>query len=131
MHAILDLATGGQHQHRQGLAARAQARQHLETIEARQADIENRQGIVLAGQRQVGGHPVVQHVHCPACAFEGLGHARRQLRMVFDQQNSHRHLPPNLSQRPLSATQPAAQFTGARRPVNGLNTYAQPGQKNF
>ena len=75
MHAVADLAARGEHQYRQRLAALAQARQHLKAVEPRQADVENRQRIVFAGQRQVGGDAVVEQVHGPAGGAQGLGHA--------------------------------------------------------
>ncbi|MCY1438365.1 hypothetical protein D3C76_1035460 [compost metagenome] len=89
MHAVLHLAAGGEHQHRQGLAALAQARQHLEAIHPRQADVEDRQGVFLAGQGQVGGHAIAQQVHRPAGGFQGLGDAIGQLGVVFDQEDAH------------------------------------------
>ncbi|MCY1444697.1 hypothetical protein D9M71_611810 [compost metagenome] len=75
MHTVLHFAACGEHQHRHGLATFAQARQHLETIHARQADIEDRQGVFLASQGQVGGYPITQQVHCPTGAFQRLGDA--------------------------------------------------------
>ena len=79
VHAIADLTSRGEHQHRQRLAAPAQARQHLKAIQPRQPDVENRQRIVLAGQRQVGGDAVVQQVHGPAGAAQRPRHALGQL----------------------------------------------------
>ena len=38
---------------------------------------------------QIGGYAVMQHVHRPAGTFQRLGHAGRQLHMVFNQQDSH------------------------------------------
>ncbi|MNE32739.1 hypothetical protein D3C80_1263640 [compost metagenome] len=93
MDPVLDVAARGQHQHRHGLAAGTQARQHLEAVHARQADIEHRHGIFLAGQGQVGGHAIMQYIHGQAGAFQGLGHAFGQLQMVFDEQHTHRSLP--------------------------------------
>ncbi|MCY1432333.1 hypothetical protein D9M71_483260 [compost metagenome] len=93
MDPVLYVAARCQHQHRQGLAAGAQARQHFEAVHARQADIEHRHGIFLTGQGQVGGHAIVQHIHGQAGTFQGLGHAFSQLQMVFDEQHTHRFLP--------------------------------------
>ncbi len=73
VHAVADLAARGEHQYRQRLATLAQARQHLKAVEPWQADIENRQRIVLAGQRQVGGNAVVEQVHGPAGGAQGPG----------------------------------------------------------
>ena len=89
VHPVLHLAARSQHQHRQGLAAPAQARQHLEAVHPRQADVEDRQGVLLAGQGQVGGHPVLQQVYRPAGALERLDHAFGELRMIFHQKDAH------------------------------------------
>ncbi|MNK86790.1 hypothetical protein D3C87_1067090 [compost metagenome] len=93
MHPILDVAAGGQHQHRQVLAPRPQARQHFETIHARQADVEDRHGVFLAAQRQVGCHAIVQNVHGQPGALERLGDTFGELQMVFDEQDTHGSLP--------------------------------------
>ena len=85
MHAILHLTTGGEHQHRQGLATLTQTRQHLKTVKPWQADIENRQGVILAAQGQIGRHAVMQHVYVKPDATQGLGHAFSQGQMVLDQ----------------------------------------------
>jgi len=85
MHAILNLTTGGEHQHRQGIAALTQTRQHLKTVQARQADIENRQGVILTAQGQISRHAVMQHVHIKPDATQGLSHAFSQGQMVLDQ----------------------------------------------
>ncbi|MNL24480.1 hypothetical protein D3C87_1459150 [compost metagenome] len=93
MHPILDVAAGRQHQHRQVLAASAQSREHFKTIHARQADIENRHGVFLAAERQVGRHAIVQHIHGQAGALERLGDTFGELQMVFDEQDTHGSLP--------------------------------------
>ncbi|VVP49134.1 hypothetical protein PS876_05251 [Pseudomonas fluorescens] len=73
MHPVLDVAARGQHQRREVLAPGPQARQHFETIHARQTDIEDRHRVFLAAQGQVGRHAVVQHIHGQPGALERLG----------------------------------------------------------
>ncbi|GEM_PF-3420340 len=79
MNPIAHLAARREHQYRQGLAAPTQARQHLKTIQSRQADIEDRQGVVLAGEGEISGDAIVQHIDRPARRTQGLGHAFREL----------------------------------------------------
>ena len=93
MHPIFHIAARRQHQHRQIFPASPQPRQHLKSAHARQADIEDRHGVFLTAQCQIGSHAIVQHIHGQTGALERLGDAFGQLQMVFDEQNTHGFLP--------------------------------------
>ncbi|MNO03716.1 hypothetical protein D3C81_2244970 [compost metagenome] len=62
----------GQDQHRQRVAALAQAAQHLQPIESRQAEVQDQQGVVLGAQQAVGAAAVVHAVDREAGLAQSL-----------------------------------------------------------
>ena len=86
----VSLAGRGQDQHRHIVAARACTAQHLHAIEAGQREVQHHRVIVLRLQKLIGLQTVADRVGQHA----GLAHARQQradeVRVVFDQQDTHR-----------------------------------------
>ena len=60
-HAVFDGVAGGQQQHRQGVAARAQAPQHFEAVDAGQADVDHRHRRRRRALQQLVGQQAVAH----------------------------------------------------------------------
>ncbi len=75
-----------------GVAGAAQAAQHLQTIHARQAEIQHAQVETLVAQRMQRAGAVLQPVHRVALGLERGAHALAQRRIVLHQQNPHPHL---------------------------------------
>ena len=79
----------GEHDHRRGVAARAQVAQHREAVALRQAEVEQHGVEALAGQHGIGGAAVAHPVAGHALAAQRLAQALADHRVVFHQQHAH------------------------------------------
>jgi hypothetical protein len=89
-HALLDAVGGGEHQHRQRRAARAQPLEHLQAVQFRQSEVEDQQvELVVGHQRGVGfaaaGHVVHRRTGRAQAAQQTVG----QNLVVFCNQDAH------------------------------------------
>ena len=87
--AVVERVARGEHQHRRAVAGGAQPPQHLEAVDAGQADVQDDQvEALLAGAEHrvlARGH----HVHRVAFALEDARDPARQRRVVLDDQYPH------------------------------------------
>ena len=78
-----------QNQHRRGAAAAAEPLDHLEAVDARQAEIKNHQIVILDRQDAVSLLAVVGDVDCKIGAAQGFHQPVGEYRIVFDYQYAH------------------------------------------
>jgi hypothetical protein len=88
-HAVLQSVLRGEDQHRQGRLAPAQALQHLDAVQPRQAEIEDEQVELLGEQRRVGigavGDVIDRIARLAQRAHEPVGNDA----VVFGEQDMH------------------------------------------
>lgn len=73
----------------QGGVAGAQAAQHFQAGQLRQAKVQDEQVERLGRQRRIGGQPVAHGVHGIAVVAQGPGQAVGQNAVVFGDQDTH------------------------------------------
>ncbi len=86
---VVDAILGGQHQYRHRQLARAQALEHIDAGQARQAEVEDQQVVLLREQGGVGIRAVVDMVHGIAGFAQGGDQALGNDAVVFGKQDSH------------------------------------------
>jgi hypothetical protein len=89
LHALVDAVGRGEDQHRQRGAARAQLAQHLESVQARQAEIEDQQVEFVRGEGGVRLGAARDLVDGIARSAERAQQAVREDLVVFGDQNAH------------------------------------------
>ena len=105
----------GHHQHRQALAAAAQALQHLAAIQPRQAQVQHQQVVAVIAQRGVSLAAVRDVVHgMPAPAQRGAD-ALGDGGIVFHQQDAHGDSDTGESGDTTRGCHSGAQFAGSCR----------------
>jgi len=88
--AVVHRAVRGQDQHRQRVAARAQAPQHFQAVQPGHADVEDGQCVVLRGQQVIGAGAIVHAVHREAALAQRCHQGFGQFQVVFGKQDTHR-----------------------------------------
>ncbi len=88
-HALGQAIAGGHHQHRQAIAALAQALQNVAAIQLRQAQVQHQQRVLGRAQRGVGVRAVVDVVDHMALPAQRGAQAGGDIRVVFSNQNAH------------------------------------------
>ena len=118
LHPIIEIGLSGEDQHGNGRAALTQAAQHLQTVHARQAEIEDHGIVRLGHQRMICTRAVVDAVDRIAALGERLAQPVGQLGIVFGEQNPH-GLPPvkRARERYHDWAMPKAGFVGASPPA--------------
>ncbi|MNT22622.1 hypothetical protein D3C72_1580120 [compost metagenome] len=79
----------GQDQHRQRVAALAQAAQHFQAVQSGQAQVQDQQRVVLRAEQVVGAAAVVHAVDREAGLAQGLAQGIGQHHVVFGKQDTH------------------------------------------
>jgi hypothetical protein len=87
--ALVHAVGGGQDQHRQGGAARAQLAQHLEAVQARQAEVQDQQVELVRGEGGVGLGAAGDLVDGVAGAAQRAQQAVGQDLVVFGDEDAH------------------------------------------
>jgi hypothetical protein len=90
-HAVGQRVERGEHQHRHGGLAGPQAAQHLQAVDARQADVQDRQVVDAQRQGPVGLLTVVGDVHRVSGLHQRAAQGVGKDQVVLGKQDSHRH----------------------------------------
>ena len=88
-HAIIDAVLRGQHQHGYRRLPAAQATQHLDAGQARQAEVQNQQVVRLPQEGGIGIQAVVDMIHGIAVLAQRSAQPVGNQGIVFNEENSH------------------------------------------
>src|SRR5262249_54296307 len=121
VYAILERLARGQYEHRHRVAACAQPFQYLETIQRRQADIEQHQPVLEGRERAIGLLAVVRHVDDVPALRQGARNGVGEHAIVLNQQDPQIKLRCTI---PATEKYPPTMVTGAR--VCAANYYTKP-----